>query len=193
MPKPPRVPPPVYLLNSGKAVADLKPSLWFAVENKSTEEVRRLLKAGADPNIKYKGLTPLMKAAEEGYLEIMEVLLDSGCEIDAVNSTGRTALSFAASPSGMRVEQPEAVELLLCSAANTTLVDSRGWTAKDWAVHENIYSAIAVFDNHDSERQRSKRQRTTKVSFVRSVLKKVCIIQNLQILERSSTAHKSKK
>ena len=171
VPTPPRFPPPAHLLNFGKAVEccdvgggvgrayarvgklnsdDSKTFLWRAVEKQSTDEVRRLLKAGVDPDEPYRGLTPLMKAAEEGYLEIMQLLSDCGCDIDAENKKGRTALSFAAAPSMNRVEQPEAVNLLLRNAADSSRKDSNRMTAKDWAVREKRRSAIAVFREQDN-------------------------------------------
>ena len=74
----------------------VKPDLWDAVERGDSVKVGQLLNERCDPNEKYQGWTSLMKAAEEGHVEIMESLLDRGADIEAVNKKGRTALSFAA-------------------------------------------------------------------------------------------------
>jgi ankyrin repeat protein len=52
-----------------------------------------LIKAGADPNIlSKKGVSPISAAAHKGNLSIMQVLIDSGANVNAVNSSGSTAL-----------------------------------------------------------------------------------------------------
>ena len=85
----------------------------------------------------------------------MRLLLEYGCDINAANNDGRTALSFAAAPSMKRAEKPEAVNVLLNSAANHLQEDSRGFTAEDWAVRENRWSTVAVLRDHRWRRERS--------------------------------------
>ena len=58
-----------------------------------------MLAQGKDPEEVFEGWTPLMKAAEEGALECLRLLLDNKANIEAANRKGRTALSFAAAPS----------------------------------------------------------------------------------------------
>ena len=52
-----------------------------------------------DPEERYSGWTPLMKASEEGLVEIMRLLLKKSVDVEAKNKKGRSALSFAAAPS----------------------------------------------------------------------------------------------
>ena len=78
--------------------------LWLAIGEGDTGWVKGLLEAGRCPHTRYKGWTPLMKAAEDDKVEIMELLLKHRAEPDAMNRRGRTALSFAAAPSNERVE-----------------------------------------------------------------------------------------
>jgi ankyrin repeat protein len=73
------------------------------------ERVRLLLEAGADPNAAFRhrkgticddarpsGTTPLMMAAAQGWLPIVQALLDAGANPAAKNRKGHTALALAA-------------------------------------------------------------------------------------------------
>ncbi len=52
-----------------------------------------LIKAGANPNAPgKKGVTPISAAAHKGGLEIMQILIDAGAKVNAVNNSGSTAL-----------------------------------------------------------------------------------------------------
>lgn len=76
-----------------------KPELWAAIENKDVGAVNTLLAQGKDPEERFEGWTPLMKASEEGAVEVMRMLLAKNVDYEASNKKGRTALSFAAAPS----------------------------------------------------------------------------------------------
>jgi len=61
--------------------------------------VRLLLSQGADPNIaSYTDvghMTPLLKASEQGRLDIAEMLVKAGADLDVRNRNGQTALILA--------------------------------------------------------------------------------------------------
>ena len=75
-----------------------KPLLWSAIECGDSIGVQRLIRLGHDPTERYQGWTCLMKAAENGNESIISQLLLENVDFNAVNNTGRTAMSFAASP-----------------------------------------------------------------------------------------------
>lgn len=55
--------------------------------------VSGLLDAGTDPNSSNKrGVTPISAAAHKGNTEIMRSLISAGASVNAVNTTGSTAL-----------------------------------------------------------------------------------------------------
>ncbi|KAK2171529.1 hypothetical protein NP493_1056g00001 [Ridgeia piscesae] len=63
-----------------------------------------------------------LKATERGHVNIMEYLFSKGADVNAVNSLGESALSFAARG------QYDAVVFLLDKGANLRQVDHRGYT-----------------------------------------------------------------
>ena len=124
-----------------------KPALWAAVEAKDFAEVERLLKSGVDPEECHEGWTPLMKAAEEGFVEAMVLLLEENVNIEAVNHKGRSALSFAAAPSMNRKHNLDAVRLLLEKGADAERRDDNKQTAKDRANTERRKDVVALIEN----------------------------------------------
>ena len=91
-----------------------------------------------------------MKASEEGFVEIMEMLIERKVDVEAVNRNGRTALSFAAAPS-MRLSERrdtpiDALRLLLLNGADPTrkCTTRRKWTPKQYAEKEKRHDAVTV-------------------------------------------------
>jgi len=124
-----------------------KPSLWSAAEAGDAEQVRKLLEAGADPEERFEGWTPLMKAAEENHSGIIELLLAWRVDVNAANKKGRTALSFAAAPSRKgQQERPVAVDairvLMACKTIDLSKVDESGSTVLQRAEKEKREAAI---------------------------------------------------
>lgn len=110
--------------------ADGSTPLQWAVYEGNVAEVKRLLRAGADPSLANKyGATPMSLAAEVGNTEILKVLLEVGVNVDSPNADGQTALMAVA-----RTGNVEAARLLLDRGAT---VDARetwgGQTALMWA------------------------------------------------------------
>ena len=128
-----------------------KPVLWDAVERGDIDTVTRLLNAGHDPREKFQGWTPLMKAAEEDYVEIADLLLNTkGVDIEGTNNKGRAALSFAAAPSNRGRERRNTacrvLHLLLNHGASFEHRDASKRTARERAVEEKRKEAIAIID-----------------------------------------------
>ena len=102
-----------------------KPRLWKAVEDGDDALVAQLLLSGSDPEERYQGWTPLMKVAEENWVDISRLLLDKSANINAVNKKGRSALSFAAAPSKRESQRRDiacgVLRVLLEHGADTSL------------------------------------------------------------------------
>ena len=61
------------------------------------KETQAAIEAGADVNAKsgYDGGTPLIYAARNGNIEILNILIQAGADIGAKDDEGKTALDYA--------------------------------------------------------------------------------------------------
>jgi ankyrin repeat protein len=108
------------------------------------------LAEGKDPDEKFEGWTPLMKATEGDHVKVMRMLLEKKANIEGCNHKERTALSIAAAPSfdgsTRRVTPAAALRLLLESGANPNKKDAQGRTPKQRALFERYDEASAIFE-----------------------------------------------
>ncbi len=95
-----------------------------------TQGVIEAIKAGANVNAKDQGgWTALMWAADNGYTEIVNALIEAGAD-DLTDNEGRTALiRAAASWSG----NAQTVNALIDAGSNVKQKDNNGITALDYA------------------------------------------------------------
>lgn len=128
-----------------------KPALWAAVEKKDHEAVRRLLLDESGPEETYSGWTPLMKAAEENSVEIMNSLIEASADLEAKNRKQRTALSFASAPSMKRPSAVDAIRVLLIHGANTASKDCDGLTPKERAAKEKRTDAVQILEEFEGK------------------------------------------
>jgi ankyrin repeat protein len=103
-----------YLLSKGADVNQVGKNrgrftaLTGAVSSGNRDVVRRLLEAGADPNHWYQGgLTPVLEAAANGDIPMLELLLAHGGDPTAETEQGKTAVSLAE-----EYKHPEAADWL---------------------------------------------------------------------------------
>ncbi len=111
------------------AKPNVEPSVESPAESQQTQfstieaMLQRYLKNAADSS-----KTPLHLAAENAHTETMQVLLEHGAHIDAVNKEGWTPLHLAVSKGNIA-----AVELLLARGARMDVANKEGQTALDIA------------------------------------------------------------
>jgi len=122
-----------------------KSLLWAAVEKGEEETVKKLIDDNVDIEEKFKGWSPLMKAAEEDRVAILRMLLEAKADVEVANRKGRTALSFAANPSMDRKTAVGTLRLLLEVDADASRKDERGITPKAQAVREKRKDALDIF------------------------------------------------
>lgn len=71
-------------------------ALRSAIMGRQFDEVRRLLRAGADPNSRYRdGYRPLHVAVINRHAGIVDLLIQAGAEVEAKTKAGDTALHLA--------------------------------------------------------------------------------------------------
>ena len=104
----------------------LSQGFWDVWGNlKSLEEIKELLKKGADVEAKNKyEYTALMKAAINGQLDVVKYLIDNGADVEAKDDIGQTALMMAANWGKLDV-----VKCLVEGGADVNAKDGDGRTA----------------------------------------------------------------
>ena len=111
---------------------------------KAREELAKALQAGADPN---EGGTSLHEAVIGGRKDALDLLLDFGADIDAVDGDGDTALIRAcASTSINALQRVELIERLVERGASIDHMNDRGETALFFAARfaDEIPEALPV-------------------------------------------------
>lgn len=106
-------------------------ALMLATHAGNTEEVLRLIKEGADPDVRNKrGGTALMIAVHEGHDDVVKVLLENGANPDQQGTEYRyTALMYAVSEQNENI-----VKYILDAEPNLGLRDASGFTALHMAI-----------------------------------------------------------
>ena len=107
------------------------------------EEIREKISAVDDINKKnLSGMTALMMAAlHNSNPEVINLLVEAGAKINAVNYAGNTALILAA-----RYNTPEVVRALLENGADITIMNGKNKAAYDYAVNNRKLEDSDVID-----------------------------------------------
>ena len=106
-------------------VKTLNRKLLEAIKTNNNKKVKKLLKAGANPNLQDEnGYTPLMLASEWARTEIVKKLLEYGADPNAQTKIGYTTLMYASMWRG----RTEIVKLLIEAGADPNAKDKFGDT-----------------------------------------------------------------
>ncbi|KAK8647505.1 hypothetical protein V6N13_121240 [Hibiscus sabdariffa] len=102
-------------------------SLLHVAVSSARPEVVKVLSASVDESVvnstDEEGWGPIHSAASIGNLEIMEILLSKGANVNVKNDGGRTALHYAASKGWLKI-----AELLISHGAEVDATDRTGQT-----------------------------------------------------------------
>ena len=109
-------------------------ALMWAAQEQYVKSVRVLIFRGANPNLRDRNNdTALLSAVgQKNNDEVIKDLLSAGCEVNACNDEGKTALMLAAKYGSINT-----VRMLLKSGADIGLIDNEGRDALDYASKAN--------------------------------------------------------
>ena len=124
-------------------------------ELKSLEEIKELIKKGADVNAQYKyGETALMTAAYNGEIDVAKCLFENGADVNASSKYGKTALMIAATWG-----QIEVVKYLAKCGADLEAEDKDGKTALDMAENRKRYDCVEFLEEYKKKVSAQKYKR----------------------------------
>lgn len=135
--------------NDARAIdVDGTTPLHWAVYRDDEQEVRRLIKAGADVNARNDyGSTPLSEAAVAGNVKVIRWLLEAGAEVDGANHDGQTPLMIIS-----RTGNVEAAELLIRHGADVNRREQwRQQTPLMWAAAEGRPEMVRLLIRHGAD------------------------------------------
>jgi ankyrin repeat protein len=116
--------------------------LLKAAEAGDTVRIEALLAGSVDINSRDKrGFTPLMYAAANDRIPVIELLIRRGADVNAQSDIGETAL-ICATRYGRG--KPETLKALIDAGANVNVVMKDGGSALSWARRKNRSEAVAL-------------------------------------------------
>lgn len=116
--------------------------LFYAIKNDRTYKVAKyLLDRGANPNLEFENITPLMYSVAYQNHKVIKDLIEHKANINYVSSEKQTALTFA-----IRGRDKKALQLLINHGANPGLKIYDNYTAIDLAKEENIREVLEVLN-----------------------------------------------
>ena len=112
-------------------------ALLLAAFNRDKDALESLLKQGVDPDCaSEQGFTALHSAANEGWADMVELLLKANASVDKLTSDGVLAALICACGSGVHAKPNAAVvKLLLDHHADPNIANKLGQTPLHFAVH----------------------------------------------------------
>lgn len=119
---------------------------------KDARFVLPLLKSGARPNDITGRRCPLNYAAWDGNVEICELLLKHGADVNKQDRFGRTALMDASFKGRI-----ETVKFLLAKGANTEFKDKHGKTASDLAEENGFPELLELLEGSKTKKRQARK------------------------------------
>jgi len=111
----------------------------YAAARGQIEIMRLLLAKGAQVSMHPPSEFGAVQSALTGGLVALELLLESGAQVDEINRYGETALMYASAWGDTR-----AAQFLLIRGASPRTPDVEGLTALDWAARNGREDVVAI-------------------------------------------------
>ncbi len=120
---------PGSVVVNARDISSGETALHIVTQRRDTLWIRFLTQHGANPNIADKnGITPLVLAANLGFIDGVEALIKAGARVDVANNAGETPLISA-----VHRKDTALVRLLLSNGASPDRNDNSGRSARDYA------------------------------------------------------------
>jgi len=130
--------------------------LHITVERRDVTWTKFLLQEGANPNIAdNRGRTPLILAAQLGFVEGVQALVDAGARLDVGNETGETPLIAA-----VHARNIELIEVLVGAGADPDRADNAGRTARDYAAMPGVSARVLAAIERSEDAAEANETRT---------------------------------
>jgi ankyrin repeat protein len=126
-----------------------KTPLYSVVSWSRVNMTKLFLSRGADISVKdHRGQTPFQEVAKkvDPHINIVELLLDNGAEIDQRDDLQRTTLHWAANWGNIKL-----IELLLSRGADINLRDGLNRTPLDLALEEKHEELVGLLEQNQSD------------------------------------------
>lgn len=147
-----------YLAQGKQQKQEAVSPLFAALNAKDNKSVINLINAGLDVDTRDKKLskTPLMVAAHNGDLVLMDFLISKGAAIDSSDKHGLTPLFYA-----IRNGKIEAVKLLLDKGALIEATNNVGSNSLKWAIHKKQPAIAKLLIDKNADIASSDKKGTT--------------------------------
>lgn len=126
----------------------LDDNLYYAVKKNDFNGVARFLSAGANPNARDRfGMgTALMHAATSGQVNVLDILIEAGAELEESTYSGSTALVMAARDGNIA-----SVKRLIEAGANVNPVMEDGWGILFTACKNGLEECVRILVSAGSD------------------------------------------
>lgn len=120
---------------------DNKSVFLDAIKSNKKNAVKTLIDSGHDVNESHSGWVPLMAAVNSGNLEIVQLLVSAGANLESYDNQGNTPLMYAFYDNK---DNTEIVKFLLSLNVNTEVMNSSELTPLILAALNNHWKAIGL-------------------------------------------------
>ncbi|KAL8565468.1 hypothetical protein ACOMHN_049445 [Nucella lapillus] len=132
-----------FMMESAQTTYDLSDRLIRAISNLrifSTvdDDIEQLIAAGADVNRQHGTLLPLQCACMVSDVYCVQLLIEKGAGVNAVDGYGRAAVHYAAE------RDIRCLEILIENGANVNAADGNNDTPLHWAAYKNNMDCVEL-------------------------------------------------